>query len=143
MNEETNINAEINNIPTAGQPAGIESFAPTSMSTAAVIHPNVTKMRDAFQAVIEESEFYTSEPKVNKFLAACKLSDPAQKYWKSSMTNARKELNDQAMEDAKLANVPVEMPSDHDIELLAIEKFKETWKKYGKGKPMPSLPLGA
>jgi len=24
---------------------------------------------------------------------------------------------------------------------LAIEKFKETWKKFGKGKAMPVLPL--
>jgi hypothetical protein len=143
MIEENNTKVEPSSIPpTAGQPGGLnKSFDPTLLSASLVIHPNVTKMWHAFQSVVEESAFYESDTKVKKFLEVTKLPDSSQKYWRSSMTNARKELNDKAIEEAKDSNQVVIFPSDEAIEDLAIEKFKDTWKKFGKGKVMPVLPL--
>jgi len=123
----------------AGQPGSNE--VQDILSDASKVHVNVTKMWNAFHAVIDDPEFYESDSKVKKFLEASKAPDPSQKYWKSSMTNARKELNDKAMEEAKRDGVAVVIPTEEAIESLAIVKFKDTWIKFGKGKPLPSLPL--
>jgi hypothetical protein len=143
MSEEVTKKPEVGStIINEGQPGGKEAtIIPPALSAAATIHPNVTKMWAAFDLVVADPAFYESDPKVKKFLEASKAPDSSVKYWKSSMTNARKELNDEAMEDARAKGVAVVMPTEEAIEARAIEKFKITWKTYGKGKALPTLPL--
>lgn len=131
--ERTNTNTEEESSTTTEQP---EPAAP-----AATTHPNVRKMEEAFFLIADAPEFYTSDSRVNKFLEVCKLPDPTLKLWRASLTNARKELNDKAMEEARSNTLPVAIPTDQAITDLACEKFKASWRKVGKGKPLPDLPL--
>lgn len=117
------------------------STSPAIITVEENAHPNLPKMSAAFQLVISEPDFYQSESKVNRFLDACKLPDPTLKQWRASLTNARKELNDKAMELARNTSSPVVMPTEDEISSLACDKFRESWRKVGKGKPMPALPL--
>lgn len=140
MNKELNPAVET---PTAGAAeAEVQetSAVQADISTASTAHPNVIRMQNAYLQVIDNPEFYTSESRVNKFLESCKLPDPTLKLWNSSLTHARKQLNDNAMELARETGSPVVMPDEQQINTLAIDKFRESWKKVGKGKPMPTVP---
>jgi len=115
-----------------------EAAVPTSETNK---HPNQLKMAVAYQLIINDPEFYKSDSKVHRYLEASKLPDPAPKLWKTSLTNARKELNDKAMEWARTTNSAVVIPTEDEITNLACDKFRDSWRKVGKGKPLPALPL--
>jgi hypothetical protein len=114
--------------------------SPTAAPAAPAEPQYVQDLRTAFTLALATPDFIGDKKKVEKATAALTLPKPETRVWAQDLTNARRKLNDKAVEEAKSTGNPLVFPTEQQIINHAIDSFKLWWSKNGKG-VMPSLPL--